>query len=45
MEEANELKAALVLTVLLENFDRLINSFSVLEKSNLRIKPLTLISQ
>lgn len=40
MEDPNEEKAALVLEVLLRNMDRLLNTFSVLAKHKLRIRPL-----
>ena len=40
MDEPNEEKAALVLQVIQQHLDQLINTFAVLEKNKLRIRPL-----
>jgi predicted nuclease of predicted toxin-antitoxin system len=40
IHEDSEAKAAVVLNVLLQDFSRLWNAFSVLERTNLRVKPL-----
>jgi hypothetical protein len=36
----SERKAALVLSLLTHDFDRLLNTFSVIERTKLRVKPL-----